>query len=228
MLDLSREPLLRPQPPQGYFAPGGDPLEQALAARELAALVGEFEKPRFFPTSERICAHSRSGIVGCNKCLDVCSTGAIQRLAIVSGRAAPVHGLRRLRDRVPVGRDDLRLSARGRARPAAEDPAGRVPRCGRRDACVALPQARPTAQLLARLAARGEGGLPAHVIPLEVLPRRLARPRPAAGGARLGARQVAILSTAEAHPTTWRDRAADGARADDRLGARLPGRALLG
>jgi ferredoxin len=79
VLDLSREPLLRTHElPQGYFAPGDDPLEQALAARELAALVGEFEKPRFFQYREKICAHSRSGRQGCNACIDVCSSGAIR------------------------------------------------------------------------------------------------------------------------------------------------------
>ena len=41
VLDLSREPLIRlPQPPQGYFAPRNDPLEQALAANQLARMVG--------------------------------------------------------------------------------------------------------------------------------------------------------------------------------------------
>jgi ferredoxin len=79
VLDLSREPLIRlHQPPQGYFAPGDDPLEQALAAQKLAALVGEFEKPRFFRYNPKICAHSRSARQGCNACLDVCSSGAIQ------------------------------------------------------------------------------------------------------------------------------------------------------
>src|SRR6266702_4290453 len=49
VLDLSREPFVEAaQPPQGYLAPGDDPLEQALAAAQLAQMVGEFEKPRFF------------------------------------------------------------------------------------------------------------------------------------------------------------------------------------
>jgi ferredoxin len=79
VLDLSREPILRlHQLPQGYLAPGADPLEQALAARELENLVGEFEKPRFFRYREKICAHSRSGQDGCNQCIDVCSSGAIR------------------------------------------------------------------------------------------------------------------------------------------------------
>ncbi|MCX7960913.1 MAG: 4Fe-4S binding protein [Burkholderiales bacterium] len=78
VFDLSREPAIRlHDPPQGYFAPGADPLEQALAAARLVALVGEFEKPRFVQYRERLCAHSRSAKIGCTKCLDVCSTGAI-------------------------------------------------------------------------------------------------------------------------------------------------------
>jgi ferredoxin len=78
VLDLSREPLIRTHElPQGYLAPGDDPLEQALAAQQLAGLVGEFEKPRFFHYREKICAHSRSGREGCNACIEVCSTGAI-------------------------------------------------------------------------------------------------------------------------------------------------------
>ncbi len=78
VLDLSREPLIAHDAPQGYAAPGADPLEQSLAAAKLVGLVGEFEKPRFTQYRERICAHGRSGIVGCTKCLDVCSTGAIR------------------------------------------------------------------------------------------------------------------------------------------------------
>ncbi len=78
VLDLSRQPLIRiPDLPQGYAAPGADPLEQALAAQRLAGMVGEFSKPRFTQYRERICAHGRSGKTGCSKCLDVCSTGAI-------------------------------------------------------------------------------------------------------------------------------------------------------
>jgi len=79
VLDLSAEPLIRvPDLPQGYAAPGNDPLEQALAAARLAQMVGEFEKPRFTRYRERVCAHNRSGRSGCNRCIDVCSTGAIR------------------------------------------------------------------------------------------------------------------------------------------------------
>lgn len=79
VLDLTHPSLIRlHQPPQGYFAPGSDPLQQAIAAGELTALVGEFEKPKFFAYAEKLCAHSRNGIEGCRQCIDVCSTGAIR------------------------------------------------------------------------------------------------------------------------------------------------------
>ena len=78
ILDLRVDPKMRmSQTPQGYFAPGVDPLEQALAVNQLSEMVGEFEKPKYFVYNEKICAHGRNGKVGCNACIDVCSTGAI-------------------------------------------------------------------------------------------------------------------------------------------------------
>jgi ferredoxin len=78
VLDLGDRPLLDvPQPPQGYFAPGGDAIALARAIRELGQMTGEFEKPKFFEYNEKICAHARSEITGCTRCIDVCSTRAI-------------------------------------------------------------------------------------------------------------------------------------------------------
>jgi Fe-S-cluster-containing hydrogenase component 2 len=78
VLDLSPAPVLKvARKPQGYLAPGRDPLAQALAAAALAKLVGEFEKPKFFVYNERVCAHGRSAKIGCTACLDTCSTQAI-------------------------------------------------------------------------------------------------------------------------------------------------------
>jgi ferredoxin len=39
--------------------------------------VGSFDKPRYVTFTEHLCAHSRSQIVGCTRCLDLCPTGAI-------------------------------------------------------------------------------------------------------------------------------------------------------
>ena len=74
VLDLRREAAFKMhQPPQGYFhAVDADAFAKAIA--ELPDMIGEFEKPKFFAYKESICAHSRSKISGCNKCIDVCST----------------------------------------------------------------------------------------------------------------------------------------------------------
>ena len=77
VLDLRAAPLFRMhQPPQGYFHVG-DGTALALALAELPEMIGEFEKPKFFAYKESICAHSRSKITGCNKCIDICSAEAI-------------------------------------------------------------------------------------------------------------------------------------------------------
>jgi ferredoxin len=49
-------------------------LSAVLKARDL---VGGFDKPRYIDFTPEICAHSRSQIVGCHRCLDLCPTGAI-------------------------------------------------------------------------------------------------------------------------------------------------------
>jgi ferredoxin len=49
-------------------------LRTVLKARDLS---GTFEKPRYIAFTEHLCAHSRSNIVGCQRCLDLCPAGAI-------------------------------------------------------------------------------------------------------------------------------------------------------
>jgi ferredoxin len=62
----------------GYLrADPGDPtamLKIALRARDL---IGTFDKPKYIAFTEDLCAHSRSRIIGCRRCLDLCPTGAI-------------------------------------------------------------------------------------------------------------------------------------------------------
>jgi ferredoxin len=62
----------------GYLrADPRDPIAVERAIFEAANLVGEFDKPRFIQFTESLCAHSRSQITGCTRCLDLCPTGAI-------------------------------------------------------------------------------------------------------------------------------------------------------
>ena len=43
----------------------------------LPEMIGEFEKPKYFHYDPEICAHGRSGIKGCNNCLNACPADAI-------------------------------------------------------------------------------------------------------------------------------------------------------
>jgi ferredoxin len=81
VLDLSVPPLLDVEVlPPGYFAPCGDPLALQAAIEALPGLTGEFEKPRYFRYDPAICAHGRSGMRACTRCIDSCPTAAITSL----------------------------------------------------------------------------------------------------------------------------------------------------
>lgn len=168
VLDLQRKPqLAMQQPPQGYYAPGPDPLAQAQAVARLATLTGEFEKPKYFVLNTSTCAHSRAQKPGCSRCIDVCSTAAIRpdgdhvavepHLCMGCGGCATV---------CPSG-------AMSYAYPPVSDTARRLrtllgtyAQAGGRDASLLL-HAQSARPILARLARRHRG-LPAHCIPLEV------------------------------------------------------------
>jgi len=198
ILDLSREPLIKlTQPPQGYYAPGNDPLEQALAANQLARMVGEFEKPRYFLYKESICAHSRSGITACTRCIDVCSTRAIAsekdenrvkvepHLCMGCGGCATV---------CPSG-------AMSYAYPRVPDLGARIKMvlqtfrdAGGRDPRLLFHNTTDGRELVARLGRRGRG-LPANVIPLEVFHIASLGLDVMLGSIALGAASCLILST---------------------------------
>ena len=168
VLDLGRAPHLRMhQPPQGYLAPGADPVAQALAVAEIATMTGEFEKPKYFAYKASICAHSRSRQRGCDLCIDVCSTAAIAadgdhvkvepQLCMGCGACATVCPSGAMSYAYPAVPD---LGAQLRALLAT------YAKAGGRDACLLL-HAEDGRAAIANLARRGRG-LPARVIPFEV------------------------------------------------------------
>ena len=77
VIDDSDEPLIRAaiKPPGYYYIASDDDLDNALGA--IPEYIGEFEKPKFFDYDASICAHGRSGVAGCRRCLDACPTEAI-------------------------------------------------------------------------------------------------------------------------------------------------------
>jgi len=80
LLDLSGGPALFPAADlrDGYLrADPGDPAAVLRAVLKARDLVGGFDKPRYVTFTADLCAHSRSQIVGCRRCLDLCPTSAI-------------------------------------------------------------------------------------------------------------------------------------------------------
>src|SRR6266568_4515590 len=62
----------------GYLrADPGSPSAMLQAVLKARDLVGTFDKPRYITFHATLCAHSRSGVTGCTRCLDLCLTGAI-------------------------------------------------------------------------------------------------------------------------------------------------------
>lgn len=79
ILDLTKEPLFAmPIKPPGYFiADTVNEVSLLNALQKMQELVGVFEKPKYFDYDASICAHSRSGQIGCTRCIDACPTQAI-------------------------------------------------------------------------------------------------------------------------------------------------------
>jgi ferredoxin len=80
LIDLSGGPSLFPAADlrDGYVrADPNDPAAVLRAVLKARDLTGTFDKPRYIAFAEDLCAHSRSRIVGCHRCLDLCPTGAI-------------------------------------------------------------------------------------------------------------------------------------------------------
>ncbi len=81
ILEFSSRPNIPAEiPPPGYYwihseQPDSTRLEQAI--EEIPSMTGNFEKPKYYNYDPDICAHSRSGITACTRCIDVCPTDAI-------------------------------------------------------------------------------------------------------------------------------------------------------
>jgi ferredoxin len=201
ILDLSRAPAFKQhQPPQGYFAPGRDEHLRTKVLLELAQLVGEFDKPRFFAYKESICVHGRSKKTACTRCYDSCSTAAIAfagdyirvepHLCMGCGTCTtvcPSGALTYAYPRVPdLGQRIKTLLTTYRG-------------AGGRDACLLVHSAEAGTARVAQLARHG-AGLPARVIPLAVHQVASVGMDVWLGAIAYGASQVAVLLEGDEAP----------------------------
>ena len=153
----------------GYLR--ADPRDRASVERALAAagqLAGTFDKPRYIDFKSELCAHSRSNITGCTRCIDLCPAGAItpagDHVAISAEICA---GCGNCAAACPTG-------AASYALPPADALMRRIRAmlqayrtAGGQSAVLLLHDGEHGEELIAALARFGEG-LPAHVIPLRV------------------------------------------------------------
>ena len=80
VIDLTGRPPLFSAPDlrDGYLrADPADAVAVERLIRRAEGLDGTFDKPRYVAFKEDLCAHSRSRITGCTRCLDLCPAGAI-------------------------------------------------------------------------------------------------------------------------------------------------------
>ncbi len=81
VLDLGDTPAIDSEiSPPGYISTAGTRRTIEGAVDEISELVGNFEKPKYFSYDPDICAHGRSGLIGCSRCLDACPTDAISSI----------------------------------------------------------------------------------------------------------------------------------------------------
>ena len=59
-------------PPVGYYAVGRGLVTEEETVNAVTALVGTFDKPKFFQFNADICAHQARGVQGCTRCGDSC------------------------------------------------------------------------------------------------------------------------------------------------------------
>ena len=153
----------------GYLR--ADPRDRAAVERAIAdagGLVGTFDKPRFIQFEASLCAHSRSSITGCTRCLDLCPTGAItpdgnavaidEKICAGCGACASV---------CPTGAASYSLPSADALMRRLRTLLQTFRKAGGRDAIVLFHDGEHGEDIIDALARFG-AGLPANVLPLRV------------------------------------------------------------
>ncbi|KLV07252.1 (Fe-S)-binding protein [Photobacterium aquae] len=78
IVDLTADGVMDVEiPAPGYYAIGASKAKLATVIEELPAMIGTFDKPKYFRLNPDLCAHSSRGVSGCDRCLDACPAGAL-------------------------------------------------------------------------------------------------------------------------------------------------------
>jgi len=153
----------------GYLrADPGNPAAMLQAVLKARDLVGTFEKPRYVAFDATLCAHSRSQVTGCTRCLDLCPTGAItpagDHVAIDANICA---GCGQCAAACPTGAASYALPPEDALMRKLRTMLIAYREAGGEQAIVLLHDDSHGAPLIDALARFGDG-LPAHVLPFAV------------------------------------------------------------
>src|SRR4051794_6457051 len=182
----------------GYLR--ADPRDRAAVERAIADagnLVGTFDKPRFVDFDVSLCAHSRSGITGCTRCLDLCPTGAITP----NGNAVVIDtnicaGCGSCASVCPTGAASYSLPSADALMRRVRTPPPAPPQGGGRHTAVLFFDGEHGDAIIDALARFG-AGLPAKVLPLRVNEVTQLGPEAIAAVFAYGGTGVAVLSRAK-------------------------------
>ncbi len=182
----------------GYLrADPRDPVALDRLVSRARDLVGTFDKPKYITFDSGLCAHSRSTITGCTRCLEICPTGAItpagDHVAIDPQICAGCGGCASV---CPTGAASYALPATDYMLKKIRSMLRAYDQAGGRDAVLLFHDAEQGEPMIDALARFGEG-LPARVIPValnEVTQLDLAE---IAGSFAYGAAGIAVLTRAK-------------------------------
>jgi ferredoxin len=153
----------------GYLrADPSDPAAVLRAVLKARDFTGSFDKPRYINFTEDLCAHSRSKIVGCRRCLDLCPTGAIapngDHVAIDAKICA---GCGQCAAACPTGAAAYALPPSDALLRKLRALLGAYREAGGKQAVVMFHDGEHGSELIDALARHGDG-LPANVLPVQV------------------------------------------------------------
>jgi ferredoxin len=153
----------------GYLrADPRDPAAIERLAFEASHLIGEFDKPKYIAFQDHLCAHSRSQITGCTRCLSLCPTGAITPAGnSVAIDAAICAGCGSCAAACPTGAASYALPPADALMAKLRKLVLTYRQAGGHDPVILFHDADHGGPLLDALARFGRG-LPANVIPLRV------------------------------------------------------------
>jgi len=135
---------------------------------EARDLIGTFDKPRYVNFKPELCAHSRSRITGCTRCLDLCPTGAIAPSGdSVAIDAAICAGCGSCASVCPTGAASYALPAPDQALTRLRSMLKAYFAAGGKAPLLLVHDTAHGEDLLHALAHAGDG-LPAHVLPVAV------------------------------------------------------------